>query len=230
MLRITWGNSAMRRRKLVFRFLSEVAVASLLIRLLTRLRGASHEKDGRAARCPESTPVGDRDLAAGCASTESPAATSYGEERQPDEPHNSDADSECQTLNSSPSHEGKRDSDDSLRNRTTLLADNSTVREARITPSASATNSELPQIDMSSRILSSETPQHSPSQVRDETDMPTQTPVFERTSTYRYTRQMGVTRFVRKRILRRDDPYELGLVCKTCHIELPKSGRCDFCE
>lgn len=221
----------MRRRKLVLRFLSEVAVASLLIRLLTRLRGASCEKGGRAARRPEPTPVDVRGLAAGCASTESSTATSNGEERQPDEPHNSDSNSESRTLNSSQSREGKRDSDDSLRNRTTLLADNSTVPEARSTPSvASATDSELPQIDMQSRIPSPETPQHSPSQVRDETDMRTRTPVFERTSTYQYTRQMGVTRFVRRRILRRDDPYELGLVCMRCHIELPKSGRCDYCE
>lgn len=240
----TWGTKAVRNRNFVLRFLSEVAIAGLLIRLIARLLGARRARQIRGAHDPPTpTPVDGADAATSNATAEpSPALPSEEEphnvvqesdngglsdETQFSNPHSGD-----QTLDSSQYRRDEPDvSDVSLRNRTTRPADNPTISEPSVvSPAAQTTNAALPQVELEPQVPSSETPQHSRLPLRDSTDTRAQTPIFDKTGSYQYNRHMGVTRFVRRRLLRRDDPFELGLVCKTCHIELPKSGRCDYCE
>lgn len=234
----------MLNRKLVLRFLSEVAVASLLIILFARLRGVNQRAVIRRTRKPSVPPpaYGWDPAPTVSATADLPPAMPFGEERQnPD--HVSDKDKLTDNTNlripnckdqSLDSSLGRQDEPntrvDNLRSGLSLPADNLTVREPFAASPASTTNVESSQDAADLRVRSSDTPQRSPSPLRDMAGTRAQTPKFGGIDSYHYTRHMGVTGFVRRRILRRDDPFELGLVCKTCHTELPKSGRCDYCE
>lgn len=230
----------MRNRRIVLRFLSAVAVAGVLVRLVARQFGAKPPAHSRGTRDASTAMVGS-DPATWQPTVGSAPGMPVIPERQhiankpeiaarPAGGQSAIPPSQDLAPDSSPSPQDDLDGTDvAQRNPTSSPADNSAIIEPPMpSPISPTTKAALLSSESGAEAPSAAT--HQQQRSRDSTGRRAQTPAIVQAGSYEYTRRLDFGGFARRQILKHDDPFELGLVCRSCHIELPKSGRCDYCE